>query len=81
MIDPQCTEDKCAADRYCTTCGRIKAPIGRSIPLGMYRCDSECLGYRDDPYPPHLWPNELRDHRDGLLRDREDGTEKAADAK
>lgn len=58
MIDPTCSE-KCEADARCTTCDRLKAPIGRSLPLGMYRCDSECPGYRQDPYPPHLWPHEF----------------------
>ena len=45
----------------CTVCGQRKAPIGRSVPLGMYLCDRDCPGYRQDPYPGSLWPNETSD--------------------
>lgn len=57
LLSPDC-DATCERESVCATCGTIKAPIGRSLPLGMYRCDSDCKGYRDDPYPPHLWPNE-----------------------
>lgn len=60
MIDPMCSE-KCGQPVDCATCGKSKAPIGRSIPLGAYMCDSDCEGYRKDPYPPHLWPREFRE--------------------
>ncbi len=47
----------------CATCGMTKAPIGRSVPLPMAnsRCDSECPGHREDPYPRDLWPGEKRE--------------------
>jgi hypothetical protein len=57
---PNCTAN-CAARVQCTTCKRMKAPRGRSIPLeaaGGY-CDDECAGYDEEPKPPHLWPSEV----------------------
>lgn len=42
----------------CAVCHRTKAPRGRSVPLGMDRCDSECKGYQQEPYPGSLWPGE-----------------------
>ncbi len=58
MSYPPCTE-KCRAQVDCKSCGKRKAPIGRSIPLGCDYCNSvECDDYRADPYPPHLWPGE-----------------------
>lgn len=54
-----CTE-ACRAVVDCVTCGKRKAPVGRSVPLacaGGY-CDFECPGYRSEPKPPHLWPSE-----------------------
>lgn len=54
-----CSES-CRAIVYCTTCGKRKAPVGRSIGLGAEDCycHSDCAGYRAEPAPPHLWPNE-----------------------
>ena len=44
----------------CTTCKKRKSPVGRSAPLEMSGglCDSDCLGYREKPYPGSLWPGE-----------------------
>jgi len=43
----------------CNQCGHRKAPIGRSVPLGLHMCHaSECEGYRQPPYPGSLWPGE-----------------------
>jgi hypothetical protein len=42
----------------CAVCGQRKAPIGRSVPLGMYLCDRDCPGYREPPRPGSLWPGE-----------------------
>ncbi len=55
----RCTPE-CWTMPDCATCGKRKAPRGRSIPLpaaGGY-CDSQCRGYYDDPKPGHLWPSE-----------------------
>jgi len=45
----------------CTVCKRRKKPIGRSAPLAMANglCDDDCEGYRAEPRPGQLWPNEL----------------------
>jgi hypothetical protein len=58
-VKTACTE-KCRTSVNCTVCGLRKNPIGRSAPMEMANslCDHECPGYRADPYPPHLWPNE-----------------------
>ena len=45
----------------CRVCHRTKAPRGRSVPLAMYRCESDCPGYRQDPSPGSLWPGETSD--------------------
>ncbi len=42
----------------CEECGRIKAPLGRSCPLGYGGCDSECTGYYLEPLPSSLFPRE-----------------------
>lgn len=42
----------------CSTCYLRKAPIGRSVPLGMALCDHECPGYREPPHAGSLWPRE-----------------------
>jgi hypothetical protein len=46
----------------CTTCGRRKAPRGRSVAAeaanGM--CSWDCPGYAQDPDPGDLWPGEKR---------------------
>lgn len=69
-IQPECSET-CAKDVRCTTCDRRKHRIGRSEPIGAYLCDNDCPGYREDPYPPHLWPNEWADHAAGHPREDE----------
>lgn len=52
--------ESCRAVQDCRRCGRRKAPVGRSVPLPMAGslCDDECPGYREEPQPGHLWPNE-----------------------
>jgi hypothetical protein len=45
----------------CKTCGHTKQPRGRSAPLGSYFCDSECLGFYEDPKPGDLWPGETEE--------------------
>ena len=45
----------------CATCGRRKAPHGRSIPDMIHSgyCSREdCPGYDEDPKPGCLWPGE-----------------------
>jgi len=42
----------------CIVCRRTKQPRGRSAPLGLSLCDSDCRGYRLDPFPGDLWPGE-----------------------
>jgi hypothetical protein len=43
----------------CGVCRRDKAPMGRSIPLGIGGyCDDRCTGYATDPWPDSLWPGE-----------------------
>jgi len=46
---------------YCTVCAARKKPIGRSAPLGVYLCDDDCEGYRQEPFPGQLWPGETRE--------------------
>lgn len=59
MSRRDCTE-ACRASVTCSVCGLRKKPIGRSAPMEMANslCDDDCDGYRRDPKPPHLWPNE-----------------------
>lgn len=42
----------------CSTCGRTKAPHGRSVSPETPMCDEECPGYREEPRPDQLWPGE-----------------------
>lgn len=44
----------------CSTCDRMKSPVGRSAPLEMANslCDRDCPGYRKEPYVGSLWPGE-----------------------
>ncbi len=42
----------------CVVCRNTKAPIGRSIPLGLHMCDDDCAGYRLAPHVGSLWPQE-----------------------
>ena len=46
----------------CATCRRTKAPIGRSVALGMAGslCDRDCEGYSREPRADTLWPGELQ---------------------
>lgn len=46
----------------CAVCGRIKDPLGRSVPMECagYGCNDSCEGYREDPKPSVLWPGERR---------------------
>jgi len=44
----------------CETCGRTKAPIGRSVPMGFSMCDHDCEGYSKEPTADTLWPGELQ---------------------
>lgn len=68
-----CTID-CEAVVECTTCGRRKAPIGRSCPPEAYYCDADCPGYGRDPVPGHLWPGELAEmDKEGGAGDAEEG--------
>jgi hypothetical protein len=50
--------DKVGVAVSCVVCGHRKAPVGRSVPVGMYLCDFECPGYDVEPRPGHLWPGE-----------------------
>lgn len=43
---------------YCRQCGRRKAPVGRSVPMGVMLCEAQCSGYRTEPLPGDLWPGE-----------------------
>lgn len=44
----------------CKTCGKRKAPRGRSLPMMTARdyCTWECPGYKDLPHPGDLFPGE-----------------------
>ena len=44
----------------CATCGRPKAPRGRSVPAVTWDmwCTDECPSYRDEPLPGDPWPAE-----------------------
>jgi len=46
----------------CSVCLMRKKPIGRSAPMEMANslCDSDCVGYRQDPTPCDLWPGEAK---------------------
>ena len=46
---------------YCTVCHLRKKPRGRSAPIGLDMCDSECPGYYEYPNPGELWPGETRE--------------------
>lgn len=50
--------DKIGIAVYCVVCGHRKAPIGRSVPIGLYLCDRDCDGYDIAPLPGSLWPGE-----------------------
>jgi hypothetical protein len=69
----------------CTVCGRVKKPIGRFGGLNSSHCDGDCPGYRKQPYPGSLWPNETEDDfgysvgDDGTKRIVKEGAEWPAD--
>lgn len=46
----------------CAVCGRLKAPLGRSMPFEMMAGDwcraGYCEGYRMQPQPECRWPGE-----------------------
>lgn len=69
-------EDRAGTRPRCAVCRRTKAPIGRSVPMGVHGslCDRDCSGYLDVPRPDHLWPGELQSefgYGCGLLPDHD----------
>ncbi len=44
----------------CAVCRQTKAPSYRSVPTAMANslCDWDCPGYKQNPLPGSLWPNE-----------------------
>ena len=42
----------------CKVCGKTKKPLGRSAPMDLHFCDTDCEGYRMEPQPSHLWYGE-----------------------
>lgn len=46
---------------YCDVCQQRKCPRGRSAPVGLYMCDSECQGYSKEPLPGDLWAGETEE--------------------
>lgn len=65
-VHNDCTA-KCCDTPDCLKCGKRKKLIGRDYPaaMGGGYCDHECSGYREEPYPGHLWWSEWRDHDSG----------------
>ena len=53
----QCDES-CWSLPECAVCHRSKKPLGRDAPLSSHHCDTDCPGYRREPFPGHLWPSE-----------------------
>ncbi len=53
-------EDREGTSPECETCGRVKFPVGRSVPIPVYGsgCSQDCSGYWNAPQPDHLWPGE-----------------------
>ena len=45
----------------CKVCGLTKQPRGRSAPLGLNLCESECPGYYESPLVGDLWPGETEE--------------------
>jgi hypothetical protein len=61
MTQPSKAGSKVGIARYCTVCGRQKAPRGRSVADAMWNSlctDDQCEGYYLDPKPGDLWPGE-----------------------
>ena len=59
MADP-CAVVHVGVSVGCVTCGRTKAPRGRSVARASYGsyCDHDCEGYALDPCPGSLWLGE-----------------------
>lgn len=57
-----CTE-ACAARPNCLVCGKVKAPVGRSLPSACAAdyCQYECKGYSEEPRAGHLFRSEWRE--------------------
>ena len=52
-------KDVIGVDVKCVDCGRTKAPIGRSVALGMNYCtEDDCLGYDLPPKAGWLFSGE-----------------------
>ena len=47
----------------CKTCGKIKSPTGRSVPLELVSslCDHDCPGFYKEPFSGSLWPRETEE--------------------
>lgn len=58
MINTELSKTKVGVDVECAICGKRKKPVGRSAPVELYMCNSECKGYYEDPHVGSLWPNE-----------------------
>lgn len=56
----QSTLDREGTEPRCTTCNRIKEPIGRSVPMALSgsMCNRDCRGYEGAPLADTLWPGE-----------------------
>ena len=57
---PKCDPERVGISVECSVCHRRKKPYGRSAPMAMANglCDSDCDGYRLEPFPGALWPGE-----------------------
>jgi len=55
-----CCTDACHRPVNCLTCGKVKRPVGRSVPLVFVPvyCGFDCDGWGDEPRAGHLWPTE-----------------------
>jgi len=54
-------------DIICKTCGKEKAPHGRSLPENYYdsHCTFECEGYYKEPYPSSYFIGEAQNEDNG----------------
>lgn len=50
--------DKVGIAVYCAVCRQRKKPRGRSAPMSLRVCDSDCDGWDQPPMPGDLWPGE-----------------------
>lgn len=55
---PELRADVYGVEVECVVCGKTKKPRGRSAPMQMSMCDSECSGYWREPLVGSLWPGE-----------------------